>query len=178
MKKGKVLGKGQIAVGFMVVALAAAVWLNAKYLPSSTKYLGEASYVSNSAESEKAVETSAKETKEDYFEMAKKDREKARKEATETIEETLKGADVTQKDKASALAKIEEIATRIEKEANTEALLKSKGFNKTLVVISDSGVNVVVSSEGLTSDQTLKIQDVVTSETGVSLADIKIVPIS
>lgn len=178
MKKGKVLGKGQIAVGFMVVALAAAVWLNAKYLPSSTKYLGEASYVSNSAESEKAVQTSAKETKEDYFETAKKDREKARKEATETIEETLKGADVTQKDKASALAKIEEIATRIEKEANTEALLKSKGFNKTLVVISDSGVNVVVSSEGLTSDQTLKIQDVVTSETGVSLADIKIVPIS
>lgn len=178
MKKGKVLGKGQIAVGFMVVALAAAVWLNTKYLPSSTKYLGEASYVSNTQSDETAVQTSAKETKGDYFENAKKDRENARKEATETIEETLKSAEVSDKEKASALAKIEEIAARIEKEANTEALLKSKGFDKTLVVISDSGVNVVVSSEGLTSAQTLQIQDVVTSETGVSLADIKIVPFS
>ena len=43
MKKGKVLGKGQIAVGIMVIALGAAVWLNTKYLPSSSKYLGEAS---------------------------------------------------------------------------------------------------------------------------------------
>ena len=86
MKKGKVLGKGQIAVGFMVVALAAAVWLNTKYLPSSTKYLGEASYVSNTT-NEEVVETSAKETKKDYFQTAKKERETARKEATETIEE-------------------------------------------------------------------------------------------
>lgn len=179
MKKGKVLGKGQIAVGFMVVALAAAVWLNTKYLPSSTKYLGEASYVSNTqSEESKVVSTAAKETKDDYFETAKKDREKARKEACETIEETLKDAKVSEKDKASAIAKIEEIGTRIEKEANTEALLKSKGFDKTLVVMSDSGVNVVVSSEGLTSAQTLQIQDVVTSETGVSLANVKIVPVS
>lgn len=178
MKKGKVLGKGQIAVGFMVVALAAAVWLNTKYLPSSTKYLGEASYVSNTASEEDVAMTSAKESKDDYFETAKKEREDARKEATETIEETLKSADVAQKDKASALAKIEEIGSRIEKEANTETLLKSKGFEKTLVVISDSGVNVVVNSEGLTSAQTLQIQDVVMSETGVSLANIKIVPVS
>ena len=178
MKKGKVLGNGQIAVGFMVVALAAAVWLNTKYLPSSTKYLGEASYVSNTSSEENVAMTSAKETKGDYFETAKKDREEARKEATETIEETLKAADVSEKDKASALAKIEEIGTRIEKEANTETLLKSKGFEKTLVIISDSGVNVVVKSEGLTSAQTLQIQDVVMSETGVSLANIKIVPVS
>ena len=178
MKKGKVLGKGQIAVGFMVVALAAAVWLNTKYLPSSTKYLGEASYVSNTTSEEDIAMTSAKETKVDYFETAKKEREDARKEATEIIEETLKSANVSEKDKASALAKIEEIGSRIEKEANTETLLKSKGFDKTLVVISDSGVNVVVSSDGLTSAQTLQIQDVVMNETGVSLANIKIIPVS
>ena len=47
MKKGKVIGKGQIVVGVMIVALAAAVWLNTKYLPSGTKYLGESTYVDN-----------------------------------------------------------------------------------------------------------------------------------
>ena len=91
MKKGKVLGKGQIAVGLMVVALAAAVWLNTKYMPSSTKYLGEASYVSNTQEDKNAVETAAKpQEKADYFETAKKEREAAREEACELIEETLK----------------------------------------------------------------------------------------
>ena len=47
MKKGKVFGKSQIAVTAMVLALAAAIWLNMKYTPSSGKYLGEASYVNN-----------------------------------------------------------------------------------------------------------------------------------
>lgn len=179
MKKGKVLGKGQIAIGLMVIALGAAVWLNTKYLPSSTKYLGEASYVSNSQQDEEAVQTGAKpEQNEDYFEKTKKEREETRKEACETIEETLKGADLSDEEKASALGKIEEIGNRIEKEGNVEALLKAKGFEKTLVIISDSGVNVVVNSEGLTSAQTLQIQDVVTNETGAALNSIKIIPVT
>ena len=178
MKKGKVLGKGQIAVGIMVIALGAAVWLNTKYLPSSSKYLGEASYVSNTSSSNEAVETAAKVETSDYFATAKKEREDARNEACETIEETLKNTKVSDEDKASALAKIEEIGSRMENEANVEALLKAKGFEKTLVIISDSGVSVVVSSKGLTSAQTLQIQDVVTAETGVALANIKIIPVA
>lgn len=177
MKKGKVLGKGQIALGLMVVALAAAVWLNTKYLPSSTKYLGEASYVSTSEEAD-AVETSAKTETKDYFTTAKKERADAREDAVETIEETLKDSKLTDKDKTSALAKLEEIAARIEKESNVETLLKAKGFEKAVVIISDGGVNVVVSSEGLTSAQTLQIQDIVTSETGIALGSIKIIPIA
>lgn len=179
MKKGKVLGKGQIAVCIMVLALGAAVWLNTKYLPSSTKYLGESSYV-NGTSSTNAVETAAKPEKndKDYFTTAKKERETARKEACETIEETLKDSKASNEDKASALAKIEEIGARMEKEANVEALLKAKGFNKALVIISDSGVNAVVSSEGLTSAQTLQIQDIITTETGIALQNIKIIPVA
>ena len=60
MKKGKVLGKTQIVVTVMVLALAGAIWLNMKYTPSSGKYLGEASYVSNSSKSEGTMQTSAK----------------------------------------------------------------------------------------------------------------------
>ena len=83
MKKGKVFGKGQLAVGVMVVALVAAIWLNTKYMPSSTKYLGEASFVSTN--SEQAVETAAK--PEDYFTSAKTEREKLLKTARETVTE-------------------------------------------------------------------------------------------
>lgn len=181
MKKGKVLGKGQIAVCIMVLALGAAVWLNTKYLPSSTKYLGEASYVDNTSDSE-AIETGAKvgkeEKKEDYFATALKEREDTRKEACEIIEETLKDAKVSNEEKASALAKIEEIGARMEKEANVQALLKAKGFKNALVIISEGGVTAVVSSEGLTSAQTLQIQDILMAETGLTLQNIKIIPIA
>ena len=179
MKKGKVFGKSQIAVTAMVLALAAAVWLNMKYTPSSGKYLGEASYVSNTSSDSGAVQTSAKADAKDsdYFTEVKKERETARKKAQELIEETLKNDKLTEEDKKSALAKAEEIAGRMESEGNIEALLKAKGFEKTVAVISDTGISVVVKSDGLTSAQTLQIQDIVTSETNIQLSNIKIVPI-
>jgi hypothetical protein len=95
MKKGKVLGKGQLAVGVMVVALVAAIWLNTKYMPTTTKYLGEASYVSNT--SDNSVQTSA--TVEDSFTSAKKEREKALNTACERVEELLKSENLTEDDK-------------------------------------------------------------------------------
>ncbi len=177
MKKGKVLGKSQVLVGVMVLALGAAIWLNTKYLPSNTKYLGEASFVSNSSE-EEAVATSAKaENTADYFETSKKDRAKAREEAIEAIEETLDNDKLKEQDKKSALAKIEEIASRIEQEANIESLLKAKGFEKAVAIINDTGISIVVKTEGLTSDQTLQIQDIISQETEIPLSNIKIVPV-
>ena len=179
MKKGKVFGKTQIVVAVMVVALGAAIWLNMKYSPTSGKYLGEASYVSNSSSEGAALQTSAKAKEEnsEYFTTVKKERESVRKEAQETIEETLKNEKLSDEDKKSALAKIEEIAGRMESESNIETLLKAKGFEKAVAVISDTGISVIVKSDGLTSAQTLQIQDIVTSETNIPLSNIKIVPV-
>lgn len=92
MKKGKVFGKTQIAVTVMVFALAGAIWLNMKYTPSSGKYLGEASYVSNSSKSDGTLQTSAKtdEKADDYFTETKKAREKARKRLRTALPKRLK----------------------------------------------------------------------------------------
>ncbi len=173
MKKGKVLGKGQLAVGVMVIALAAAIWLNTKYMPSSTKYLGEASFVSTT--SDEAVETSAK--VDDYFTSAKAEREKSLKVATDTVTELLKSENLTEEDKESALKKIETIAENLKAEANIEALLKAKGFSQAVAVIGADGINIVVKSDGLTTANTMQIQDIVTTESGLDLSKIKIIPI-
>ena len=180
MKKGKVLGKGQIAVAVMLVALGAAIWLNTKYLPSSTKYLGEASYVNTTEDEGESVQTSAKPQNEteDYFETAKKERTKARETAMETVEEMLDNDKLTEAEKKTVLEKIEKIGTNIEKENNIETLLKAKGFEKALAVISEDGIDIVVYSKGLTSAETLQIQDVVTEHTDIPLANIKIIPIT
>lgn len=173
MKKGKVIGKGQIAVGVMVVALVAAIWLNTKYMPTTTKYLGEASYVSNTEEN--AVQTSAKQ--EDYFTEAKNERKKALETACETVEELLKSEPLSEKDKESALKQIENIGETIKKEANIEMLLKAKGFTEAVAVIGNEGINIIVKSDGLTTANTMQIQDIATSESGLDLSKIKIIPI-
>lgn len=173
MKKGKVFGKAQIALVLMVLALGAAVWLNMHF--SSEKYLGEAKYVSSEEESD-ALPTSAKVT-EDSFETAKKDREEAYEEAKDLVEDTLKSEKLTDEDKAGAVKKIEQLADRIEKESNIETLLKTKGFEKTVAVIGDNNVSVVVQSDGLTTAQTLQIQDIIIAETNVPLGNIKIIAV-
>ena len=179
MKKGKVFGKGQITVAVMLLALGSAIWLNTKYLPSDTKYLGEASYVNGSAKDEAAVETSAKAEKEDnYFEKAKKEREEAYKKAEETVEELLDNKYISAEEKAAALKTVETLGANIKKENNIETLLKAKGFKDAVAVIGEKGISVIVKSEGLTSAQTLQIQDIVTNETQIELGNIKIIPIT
>lgn len=172
MKKGKVLGKGQLAVGVMVIALAAAIWLNSKYMPSSTKYLGEASYVSAEADSKTQTATKT----DDYFTNAKSERNKTLKSAIETVEEILKNDKLTDKDKQGVLKKIESIAETMEREANIEALLKAKGFEKAVAIIGMDGINIIVKSDGLTTANTMQIQDIVTAESGLDLSKIKIIP--
>ena len=177
MKKGKVFGKGQAVLALMVLVLGAAVWLNMKF-SSTNKYLGEATYVNSKKETSSAVETSAKaDTKTDYFADAKKGRKTALENAKKTVEELLDTDNLTEEDKKTAMQKINEIAATIEKENNIETLLKAKGFEKAVVVIGDKNINVVVKSDGLTTAQTLQIQDIVTSESEVELGNIKIVTV-
>lgn len=178
MKKGKVFTKNQAVLALMVLCLGAAVWLNMKF-SSSEKYLGEATYVSSSATEEETVATSAKtqEKDTDYFKSAKEEREKALKEAQELVEETLKSADITDEERKDAISVTKNLALRIEREDNIENLLIAKGFQEAVAVIGDKDINIVVKAEGLTTAQTLQIQDIVTSQTEIPLSNIKIVTV-
>ncbi len=176
MKKGKVFSKGQAVAVLMIIALGGAVWVNMKF-SSSEKYLGEAKYVSNNSSS--AVQTSAKadSSDTDYFKAAKQEREDAIKEAQDVIKETLNSDKLTDKDKEKIVSLSSSLASRIEQANNIETLLKAKGFKKAVAVIGNETVNIVVKSDGLTTAQTLQIQDIVTNESGISLENIKIVPV-
>lgn len=178
MKKGKVFGKHQVVLALMVLALGCAVWLNMKF-SSTEKYLGEATYVSSKSDSSgEAVQTAAKPAdSEDYFTSARKDRQSALDESQQMVEETLKSADITDAERKAALDKLDGLAARVEKANNIETLLKAKGFADAVAVIGDSDVNIVVKSEGITTAQTLQIQDIVTAQTEVALSNIKIVTV-
>ncbi|MCQ2454677.1 MAG: SpoIIIAH-like family protein [Clostridia bacterium] len=175
MKKGKVFGKNQVIAFLMVICLGGAVWLNMRF-SSKEKYLGEASFVSNTGS--KAVATSAKVSAEtDYFTEAKDSREKALDEARDTVKELLKTDKLTDDEKKNATDKVSEIAKRIENANNIETLIKAKGFDDAVAVISEKAISIVVKSDGLTTPQTLQIQEIVTSETNIGLGNIKIVTV-
>lgn len=178
MKKGKVFGKNHIVLALMLLALGGAVWLNMKF-SSTEKYLGEAKYVSSNAETTgEAIQTAAPVTEQaDYFETAQKDRETALSEAQELVEETLKSADLTDDERQTALSSVNAFASRIEKANSIETVLKAKGFEKSVVVIGESDINVLVKSDGITTTQTLQIQDIVTSQTDITLSNIKIITV-
>lgn len=160
----------------MALALGAAVWLNMRF--SSGKYLGEATYVDKKTESS-AVQTGApaKAAETDRFKTAVTERETAYKKAEELVKDTLDSENLSNDDKAQAVSAVAALAGRLEKENNIETLLKAKGFEKAVAVIGDNSVTVLVSSDGVTTAQSMQIQDIVTDETGVALGNIKIVAV-
>lgn len=183
MKKGKVFTKSQIALAVMVLALGAAVWLNMKYSSSlettgdtSSKYLGDTQYVGSVSDSS-AVQTAGDAQQSDYFTTAKADREEALKAAQEQIDETLKSESATAEDKKAMQALSAALAKRIEAQTNIENLLKAKGFDEALAVISDDSVDIVVRSDGLLASETLQIQEIAVAQSGAQLSDIKIIPV-
>ncbi|MBO4468318.1 MAG: SpoIIIAH-like family protein [Clostridia bacterium] len=175
MSKGKVFTKGQVIAFLMVVCLAAAIFLNVKFT-STGKYLGEATYVSKNTSS--AVKTSSKNvTQTDYFEDAKNSRKKAYTEAENKVKELLDTDKLTETDKKEAMESIKSIALNMEKANNIETILIGKGFKNVVAVLTPGDASIVVKSDGLNAAQTMQIQEVVTTQTGINLANIKIVTV-
>lgn len=181
MKKGKIFGKKQLLLAVMVLALGGAIWLNMEYsatsggftntVSNSNKNLGDTKFVAT----DEVVETSAK--VDDYFETAKKDRETSRNDALKLIEETLKSTEITDAQKQEAMNELTKAAKAVTQEADIETELVAKGFSKVLCMINGEKATVIVKSEGVTSAQTLQIQDSVTSKSNISLENIKIVTV-
>ncbi len=179
MKKGKVLTLSQVVVAAMVLVLGAAIWLNTKYSGDITskkiKYMGESTLV-NEDVSPDAVQTGAK-IEEDYFTAAIADRDKAYKEAQQTAEQLLNDIEAENSVKQGAADTLAALAERKVSETKIESVLKAKGFEKSLAVISDGSVTVIVKAKELSASQTVQIQDAVTTLAGVNLNNIKIVTV-
>ncbi len=180
MKKGKIISKKHLVLGVLVFALSAAVWLNMRYASTETdftatdssgKNLGDSVYVDANVSLTDAV------TNGDYFTTARQERNKTRSDALEILESTISNVKADEQSKKSAIDAKTNIANRMEKEASMEALIKAKGFDDVLAVISDEGVNIIVKTDELLGSETLQIQDIVLSQTQENLENIKIVTV-
>ena len=152
------------------------------------KILGEALLVNGGKEGEKTDETQkpedegeSKETassvKGDYFAEARVNRQQTRDEAIELLKSITGDQNNSEDVKKKAADDLAAIAATMEKEASIETLVKAKGFEDCLVVLSDNNVSVMVKTAGLEAPQVAQIKEIVISETALPGSAITIIEI-
>ena len=103
---------------------------------------------------------------------AKLNREQVRSKAS--LLEIINNTDISEDMKADAIASMNRMTDRAEKELDAELLLEAKGFKDSVVSINDDSVDVIVGAAEITDEQKAQIEDIVTRKTERNVSDIVI----
>lgn len=162
-----------VVVILAVAVIGLAVYLNYRwfYDPVDSLGYGDGNMQDNFDDSQSADANAEN----DYFASAALTRQQSRDEAIDVLELVAASEDADAETKAAAQAKISKIATDIQNEANIETLVKAKGFEECVAVISDNSVSVIVKSESLQAKDTAQILAIVYETTGVSPENVSII---
>lgn len=196
----RIFKKNQIVIAALAVMIAVAGYLNysgkifgknstaeeADSTLASTELLdisdedtsqtdGEVSDVETEGTPGEAVLTSG--TASGVVAQAKISREQVRAKNRETLQAIIDDANVSDEQKADAIAQMVQMTELAEKEVTIETLLASKGFSEAVVSLSEDSADVVVNSSDLTEAKRAQIEDIVTRKAGINAANIVITPI-
>ena len=105
---------------------------------------------------------------------AKLNREQVRSKNEASLLEIINNTDISEDMKADAIASMNRMTDRAEKELDAELLLEAKGFKDSVVSINDDSVDVIVGAAGITDEQKAQIEDIVTRKTERNVSDIVI----
>ncbi len=111
----------------------------------------------------------------DYFASIALERRQARDEAIEVLKTVTDSDTATGDARAEAVAAIEKIASGMEREADIESLIRSKGFEQCVAVIRDDGCSVIVESDGLMQSDVAQISEIVWEQAGIAPENLKII---
>ena len=105
---------------------------------------------------------------------AKLNREQVRSKNEASLLEIINNTDISEDMKADAIASMNRMTDRAEKELDAELLLEAKGFKDSVVSINDDSVDVIVGAAEITVEQRAQIEDIVTRKTERNVSDIVI----
>lgn len=109
---------------------------------------------------------------------AKLTREQLRAQNKETLLEVINNESIAQEQKQNAIDSITSLTENAEREAAAELLLDAKGFEGSVVSITDGSVDVVINMAEITDAQRAQIEDIVKRKTEISGENIVITPVS
>ncbi len=165
--------KSAIVAGCALL-IGLAVYLNYRwfYDPSASLGFGDNNMDGNYSDSEQA---GGDESKYNYFTSTALDRNEARDEALDVLKLVAESVESSEEAKTEATAKISQIAVDIQNEANIESLVKAKGFEECVAVISEDAVSVIVKAESLMAAEAAQILTIVYETTGISPEKVSII---
>ena len=105
---------------------------------------------------------------------AKLNREQVRSKNEASLLEIINNTDISEDMKADAIASMNRMTDRAEKELDAELLLEAKGFKDSVVSINDDSVDVIVGAAEITDEQKAQIEDIVTRKSERNVSDIVI----
>ena len=163
-----------IVVTLSVLVIALAVYLNYRwfYDPLGSLGYGEGNMQDNFSDSQNA---SGNGGTEDYFTQTSLTRQEARDEAMEVLKNVTEDENATEEAKAQAREMLAKIASDIQNEANIETLVKAKGFEECIAVISEDSVSIIVKAEQLQAAQAAQIFSIAYETTGINPENISII---
>lgn len=196
-------GRG-VTLATLVLALGAAVYMNWNFAKSAPEAVtaeepaisasvsaeeGESTAVYDPLSTEQAEETGNKNYGEaqlvsasqdsgtEFFESARLARSKARDEALDSIQKTLKNTSLSDEEKETLTQELEQQVSNITSESSLENKIKAKGFADCVVTLGSGRADVTVMTENdaLTADEVTQIRDVLlTSCKGLEAQDITV----
>ena len=173
----KSIGKRNFVLILCVFGIGIAVYLNfLLFTPSGTDVpYGTSNMEDNYTADDVAASNSANDDVENYFASTLLDRQRARDEALEVLRTVVASSEALETTKTQALEDISVIAMDIERESNIETLVKAKGFEDCIAVISGNTVNVIVKTNGLLPGEVAQIKEIVYEQTGTEPVNVKII---
>ncbi len=162
-----------VAVFLAVLLIGAAVYVNYRlfYDPVGNMGYGDNNMDDNN---DSSLETGGEEEN-DYFTSTALNRQEARDEALDVLKLVTESAEASAEAKAEAEAQISKIAVDIQNEANIETLVRAKGFEECIAIISDDAVSVIVGAESLQAAEAAQILAIVYETTGIDPERVSIV---
>ena len=122
-----------------------------------------------------SAQTGNNATEENYFTATALNRQQSRDEAIDVLKLVSESNESSEEAKAEATAKIAQIATDMQNENNIETLVKAKGFEECVAIISDNSVSVIVSAEELQAAEAAQILAIVYDTTGINPENVSII---
>lgn len=162
----KKLGARNIVILSSVLLIGVAVVLNFVLFGNSAP---------NVSDGEKLGEVGEQPYVEDsYFASAQLSRQQARDQAIAVLQSVV-STSTDEVSREQANADISRIASEIQTEAAIETLIRSKGFEECVAVISDGSASVIVRSDGLLPNELSQIKEIVWEQAGIDPLNIKII---
>ena len=170
--------KRNVAILCTLVLIAGAVYLNWMLFAGTDDY-DPSDYVSGNGSADNGNSSGSSDenasAEDGYFALALIDRAEARAEALEVLASITTSEEATDEAKQNAYNDMAKIAKEIESEANIETLVKAKGFEECVVVISAGKANVIVSGENLLVSEVAQIKEIVYSQASITPENITII---